>query len=383
MNAPKIDQETASQIVKNMINRGNTRPIMFFGKGGIGKTESIAAIADELNMGYVDIRLLLYTESDLKGVPFVNENHTATIWLQNDILPRVERDGERGILVFDEITSCAKSVRTAAYQLLNERRLGEYVLPEGWAMICLGNGENDGGQFNGMEANFANRCSVYEILPTVDSWKVWAMANNVNPLVIGFVSWKESYLHTMDPENDSEIVFASPRSWKAVSDILNHTEFDDDDMVLKSEIRANIGNRVGGEFLTFCGLSDKLINPSDILSGKTTKYPTNKKNKQEILHMTIQELVLSMGNVVRDYEENGGNIKQLAKDKDIFDKCVNGVKWILGLGSTELETMAIKDFISINPNTFASIMIDAKFTKACPELLEFTKENSMIFKKLA
>lgn len=375
MNAPIITQTTASQIVKNMIERGNTRPIMFFGKGGIGKTEAIANIAMELNIGYVDIRLLLYTESDLKGIPFINAENTATIWLQNNVLPNVERDGERGILVFDEITSCSKSVRTAAYQLLNERKLGEYSLPEGWSMVCLGNGENDGGNFNGMEANFANRCSVYEIVPSLESWKEWALKNDVNPFVIGYVSWKHEHLHTLDADKDGEIVFASPRSWKAVSDILNHTPFEKNDQVLYAEILANVGNLVGGLFWGFCEYKDSIIEPTEILAGTATTIP----DEPEVLYMTLQSLVRLMGDNINACKNQDGNVKTVKPE--VLEQCVNGIKWILKLRSLEQRTMGIKDLISIDPVVMRSIILSPKFLKSCPELLKFTEENELVFRK--
>lgn len=145
---PAVSVDEFKNIVKRHLENDLQRPIFGLGKGGIGKTESIANLAiKELGIGFVDIRLLLYSESDLKGIPYVNEAHSHTIWLQNDILPREDRDGAKGILLLDEVTSCSKSVRTAAYQLLNERSLGEYHLPEGWQVVCLGNAEEDGGQY--------------------------------------------------------------------------------------------------------------------------------------------------------------------------------------------------------------------------------------------
>ena len=117
-NLPSITVDTFTKIVEMQFREQNFRPIFGLGKGGIGKTESIMDLAkNKLHIGYVDIRLLLYSETDLKGIPYPSEDHTRTIWLQNDILPTVKKDGPVGILVFDEITSCARSVRTAAYQL--------------------------------------------------------------------------------------------------------------------------------------------------------------------------------------------------------------------------------------------------------------------------
>lgn len=375
MNAPIINQTDVGLIVRKMLKRKTKRPIFLLGRGGIGKTQSIAEIAQELNLGYVDVRLLLYTESDLKGVPFVNADHTATIWLQNDILPRVERDGKEGILVFDEITSCSKSVRTAAYQLLNERRLGEYELPEGWSMVCLGNGENDGGQFNGMEGNFANRCSVYEVVASTDAWKNWAIKNGVNELVIGYVSWKPDEIHSMDPENEEEIVFASPRSWKAVSDILNEEDFDSEDLLLLSEIQSNIGKQIGGDFWAFCQYKDEAVDPSQILSGKEKKKPRRK----EVLFLTVQSLVKLMYNEVTTYIEKGGIITNDNLDKDLIVKFENGIKWMLSLSSLEVKSMAIKDLLCTNKQLMQTILTNKDFLASCPELPEFAKENAAVF----
>lgn len=377
-NAPLIQQTDANIIVKNVIERKIQRPIMFLGKGGIGKTESIEKITKELEIGYVDVRLLLYTESDLKGVPYVNDDHSATIWLQNDILPREDRDGKTGILVFDEITSCAKSVRTAAYQLLNERKLGEYELPEDWYMICLGNGENDGGQFNGMEANFANRCSVYEIEPSASSWKSWALKNDINPLVIGYVSWKPEDMHTMNAEIEEEIVFASPRSWKAVSDILNKTEFDKNNRILSFEIRANIGETIGRQFFAYCEFKEQAVEPTAILAGTEKKHPEG----IEVTMVTIQSLIKLMADTIKESIADGKTVDDISKDKDITSKCSNGIKWILGLGKLEFQTMAIKDFIGIDKDVMVAIILNPNFLKNCKELLEFTEANEMIFTDL-
>ena len=125
-NLPSVNVYTFTKIIELQFKEKNFRPIFGLGKGGIGKTESIMELAKKkLHIGYVDIRLLLYSETDLKGIPYPSTDHVRTIWLQNDILPTVEKDGETGILVFDEITSCARSVRTAAYLFLKERRFGD------------------------------------------------------------------------------------------------------------------------------------------------------------------------------------------------------------------------------------------------------------------
>lgn len=56
-------------------------------------------------------------------------------WAIPAMLPDAPRHGTQGILFLDEITSAVASVSAAAYQLILDRRLGEYQVPEGWAFL--------------------------------------------------------------------------------------------------------------------------------------------------------------------------------------------------------------------------------------------------------
>ena len=370
-NLPTVTVSQFNEIVKLQFEEGIKRPIFGLGKGGIGKTESIAELAKELNIGYIDIRLLLYSEVDLKGIPYPDKNHISTIWLQNDILPREDRDGKTGILVLDEITSVSRSVRTAAYQLLNERCLGEYRLPDGWLVVCLGNGEEDGGSYEGMEGNFANRCSIFNVVPDVEAWKDWAYKKDVNYLVIGYVTWRPSELHTFDPNNDTDLLFASPRSWKAVSDILNIHGYNKDDMITNHRIIANVGSRVGNNFTSFCKYKETAVDPNEILAGKKVPQIT----EVEVLIITIQSVINLMHKYINDDKNNLNMITD-----DTLAKCAHGISWMLSLDTLEHRVMAIKDFTRVDRAIATKIIMSTKFKTLCPELTEFVRENINVLK---
>lgn len=369
-NLPSITVEHFYDIIKMQLSENNYRPIFGLGKGGIGKTESIEELTKELNIGYVDIRLLMYTESDLKGIPYPNAEHTRTVWLQNNILPTVEKDGERGILVLDEITSANRSVRTAAYQLLNERRLGEYKLPDKWLIVCLGNGEEDGGDYQGMEGNFANRCSVFNIVPNLDAWKSWAIRKNVNPLVIAYVTFKPNDLHSYNPEAENEILFASPRSWKAISDILNVTEFDSNNMILTSRIIANIGQRVGYSFISFCKYKNSAIDPERIV--KNGENP--QINSYEVINITVQSVIKIISDKINLDVSNGNAIQP-----DTITWIANALRWLMSL-KTEFAVMGIRDLVRSNPSVIRTIMLHPSLHNQCPEIIDFATKNEIIFK---
>lgn len=372
-NLPVATIQQFSQIIEQSIKEKNKRVIFGLGKGGIGKTESIEALAHKLNLGYVDIRLLLYTETDLKGIPYPDETHQFTIWLQNKILPTVENNGKKGILVLDEITSAPRSVRTAIYQLINERRLGEYVLPDEWYIVCLGNGEEDGGDFNGMEANFANRCSMFKVVSNLEDWKQWAHTNGVNTFVLGYVSWRPGDLHTFNPnEDDGKMLFASPRSWKAVSDILNNNGFNKDDVLTNLRLLSNVGTEVGNKFIAFCKYKENAVEPADILAGKnlTTEISSN-----EVLFMTMQGVIRLLSDAVKIDKQNTDTVTPAT-----LVKIGNGLRWMINLPKVEHKVMAVKDLVATDRQLMTKVFLNPSFNQLCPELNAFAKEHGAIFK---
>jgi len=370
LNIPSVDVETFSEIVKEQFLEKNFRPIFGLGKGGIGKTESIHDLALDLNVGYIDIRLLLYTETDLKGIPYPNAEHTSTVWLQNNILPVAERDGESGILVFDEITSCPKSVRTAAYQLLNERKLGEYTLPDSWMIVCLGNGEEDGGDYQGMEGNFVNRCAVFNVVATVDAWKDWANKHNVNSLVTSYVSFRPQDLHSYNEENETEMLFASPRSWYAVSNILNKKGFDSNDKTTICRINANIGTTVGARFCAFSKYQNSTVDPNEIVNNGLKPHI----EQQEILYITIGSVVKIVGDTIRN---DISNLKGVSVET--LNKLANALNWFMTL-SKENAVMGIKDLIGYDRDTIRRVLVAPEFLAICPEIMQFANNNKEIFR---
>ncbi|HEB99994.1 MAG TPA: MoxR family ATPase, partial [Thiotrichales bacterium] len=136
---------------------GHHTPVMVWGPPGVGKSQMIAQIGERHGVPVIDIRLSQMEPSDLRGIPFRSGDFVE--WSVPAILPDGERHGERGILFLDEITSAPPSVSAAAYQLILDRRLGEYRVPDGWAIFAAGNRQGDRGVTYTMPAPLANRFS--------------------------------------------------------------------------------------------------------------------------------------------------------------------------------------------------------------------------------
>ena len=151
---------------------GHHTPVMMWGPPGVGKSQMVAQVAEKHGVPVIDIRLSQMEPSDLRGIPFRSGEHVE--WAVPAMLPDAERHGVEGILFLDEITSAPPSVSAAAYQLILDRRLGEYRVPDGWAIFAAGNRQGDRGVTYSMPAPLANRFSHFEVDVNLDDWVAWA-----------------------------------------------------------------------------------------------------------------------------------------------------------------------------------------------------------------
>ena len=243
---------------------GHHTPVMLWGPPGVGKSQMVAETATKHKVPVIDIRLSQMEPTDLRGIPFRCDDKVE--WAIPSLLPDAGRHGDRGILFLDEITSAAPTVSAAAYQLILDRRLGEYTVPDGWAIFAAGNRQGDRGVTYAMPAPLANRFSHYEVEAHLDDWVAWAYANNIDERVIAFLRFRPELLFDFDPAHNP-VAFPSPRSWEFAHRALQ--KFHDHPDLLLDGMQASIGPAAGIELKAFVDNLDNLPDIDAILEGKT------------------------------------------------------------------------------------------------------------------
>ena len=236
------------------------------GAPGVGKSQIIRQIGQKFGFKVIDIRLAQMSEVEIGGLIYPNESRTKTVWLAPDMLPNEERDGKNTILLLDEITSCSKRVQVAAYQLILDRRIGEYRLPEGTFVIALGNREDDDGVYIQLAGPLADRFEIHFIEPDFQEWKEdFAIPQGIHPFVLQYLNFKPAALHSQKQET-GKMVFATPRSWERVSQILQ-MDADVTKPVIRNKIIGNVGETEGIQFVEYCRLHHNLVSAEDFMSG--------------------------------------------------------------------------------------------------------------------
>jgi hypothetical protein len=243
-------------------------PVMLWGPPGVGKSQIIAQIARDHAVNLIDIRLSQMEPTDLRGVPFRKGDFVE--WSVPSLLPDAERHGARGILFLDEITSAPPTVTAAAYQLILDRRLGDYRVPHGWVIFAAGNRYGDRGVSYVMPTPLANRFTHYAIEPDLEDWVAWAHTAGIDERIVAFLRFRPDLLFQFDPAQ-SPLAFPSPRSWEYAHRAL--VKFADAPHLLRDALQACVGQAAGIECHAYIEHMAELPDIEAILKGESAPVP--------------------------------------------------------------------------------------------------------------
>jgi hypothetical protein len=319
------------------------RPIFLWGPPGIGKSDVVKQIGESLEAPVIDVRLSLWEPTDIKGIPYFDSVTGTMKWAPPIELPNEEyaRNHEHIILFMDEMNSAAPAVQAAAYQLVLNRRVGTYKLPDNVLIVAAGNREADKGVTYRMPAPLANRFTHLEMAVDWDDWFSWAADNRIHKDVVGFLTFSKKDLYDFDPKSGSK-AFATPRSWSFVSELLDD---DEDEGVLADLTAGSIGEGLAIKFMAHRKVASKLPNPTDILKGKVKKMESKEISAMYSLTVSLcYELKDACDKNAKDWNDQVNNFFQFIMDNFETELVVMGTKLALTQYQLPLDPDEIKCF---------------------------------------
>lgn len=244
------------------------QPVFLWGSPGIGKSSIIRQVAEEKQLELIDIRAVLLDPVDLRGIPHVENGKTR--WCTPSFFP-TDKDS-KGIIFLDELNAAPPLVQAACYQLILDRRLGEYELPEGWTILAAGNLDSDRAVTHRMPTPLANRFVHLSLEVDLEDWVKWALNEGIDTSVIAFIRFRPELLHQFNPKRDTK-AFPSPRSWEFTSKVIKTNP---NPTIEYDLISGTTGNGAAAEYLGFLKVFRKLPNPDLVLMNPdTVEVPTD------------------------------------------------------------------------------------------------------------
>ncbi len=333
-----------SKLINNEKPISSFPSVMLWGQPGVGKSQAVRQIGNLISektgktVNVTDVRLLLFNPIDLRGIPVADAQKKLAVWLKPKIFHMNATDEYINILLLDEISAAPQSVQAAAYQITLDRKVGEHRLPDNCIVIAAGNRITDKSVAYKMPKALANRLLHFNVESKFKSWKAWAIRNDINQMVIGFLGFKNDALNKFDPDKE-DLAFATPRSWEMVSNLLNNIS--DDVNEIYPLIRGLVGTGTASEFRTFANVYRELPDIKEIFDGEIFNVPKEPS--------VVYALCSAMVNYVKN---NQDDIKGIA----------NSVEYMRYL-PRDFAIMLIQDYL----------LISEKFASKVRKMPEFAK----------
>ena len=337
-----VTPNTAKKSIRHAMKK--KRPIFLWGPPGIGKSDIVGQITDELsNSHLIDIRLSLWEPTDIKGIPYFDSNTGTMVWAPPAELPSAEFAAQYDwvVLFLDEMNSAAPSVQAAAYQLILNRRIGQYKLPDNVLIIAAGNREADKGVTYRMPAPLANRFVHLELTVSFDDWFQWAVVNRQHTDVIGYLTFAKKDLYDFDPKSPSRS-FATPRSWSFVSELI---EDDIDDATTTDLVSGAVGEGLAVKFMAHRKVASSMPNPTDILAGKVKEMASKEISAMYSLTVSLcYELKEACDKNDKKFDAKVNNFLRFAMDNFDTELVVMGIKLALTQYALPIDPDAVECF---------------------------------------
>lgn len=224
--------ETVSIVANNLIKQlsGEVMYIpVWSGNPGIGKTTYAKMIADKLNLNIYYVSMCKNLEffmglpitSTLKFDSLEDAKNSYVVWSEPELIHMAnlyaKEPGKRGCLIlFDDIHIMSRETQACFFELVLERKLGNYKLAQNVCMIgCMNDSSASG--FDGYLAAINNRLQMISVYNPFETWYDNCGAD-LNPLVASYCKYDSSNLE--EPESTTE-PFATYRSWTTLSKLID------------------------------------------------------------------------------------------------------------------------------------------------------------------
>ena len=258
------------------------RPIFLMGAPGIGKTDIMAQIAQELGIALVAYSMTHHTRQSALGLPFIVEKNyggervNVSEYTMSEIIASIydcmEATGIRqGILFLDEINCVSETLAPSMLQFLQYKTFGRHRVPEGWIIVTAGNPPEYNNAVREFDIVTWDRMKRIDVEPDYAVWKTYALQRGVHPAVTSYLEIRPQDFYLIESTAEGKR-FVTARSWVDLSDMMKLYErhgFPVDETLTRQYLQ---NDRIAKSFAMYCDLFAKYradYQVERILSGET------------------------------------------------------------------------------------------------------------------
>jgi hypothetical protein len=248
-----MDIQSAKEVIRAAALADDT--VIMEGLHGIGKSNIVKQFAQEDSYHLEELFLSHQEVGDLIGIPHTIEisGETITTWSKPIWLQRSEKAAESGkkvVIFLDELNRAPTDVRQSALQLVLERQIHEHILPSvngQRTLIVAAINPADDYQVDELDPALLDRFLHIEVEADAPAFIKWGRSNNVNSMVLDFITEYPDRLHWMPQDGG---IGATPRSWAKLGDFMDNVDKISED-VLFQIMKGKVGVELASQFYSF------------------------------------------------------------------------------------------------------------------------------------
>ena len=238
--------DEAKDLIKQL--RSLQISFMLWGATGVGKSECVRQLAEELNAELRDIRLCQKMPTDIGGLPALDHETKQTVFYPPAFLSPPE-DKKPVVLFFDEISLAPDDTRSAVLGILEERRQADIKIPDDWIIVAAGNRPEDMANARGLGAAANRRLLHIVIEPQLEATTQHFIKIGVIPEVLAFLKVFPQHLSGEESaRTQKHELYPRPASWKKVSDVYDVLRCADKNL-RRIAVAGIIGDVTAAEFM--------------------------------------------------------------------------------------------------------------------------------------
>ena len=276
-----LKDHTGSYVMKEV----NRLPFYLEGAPGIGKTEIVHQIAEELGIGYVSFSLVHHTRNSLLGLPIIKELEDGdkyTCYTMSEIIAKVmeqKEDGYReGILLLDEFPCMSETILPAMLSFLQTKNIGTHRLPEGWVIVLCGNPPEYNKTARTFDVAIMDRIRTLKVEFQPEVFLEYASSAGIHPAILEYLDIHRQHVYRCKTEKKSRELVTC-RGWENVSHMLKTYEALEQTVDRDAVSQFIKSEEIAAEFCQFyeqyvMGISSKCA--EDIFNGIHCEYYIDK-----------------------------------------------------------------------------------------------------------
>lgn len=206
------------------------RPVFLMGPPGIGKTQIMEQVAQELGVSIVSYSMTHHTRQSALGLPFIvhknygGKEYDVSEYTMSEIIASVydtiEETGiPEGILFLDEINCVSETLAPAMLQFLQYKIFGRHKIPDGWIVVTAGNPPEYNKSVREFDIVTWDRLKRIDVEPNFDVWKEYAYRKGIHASILTYLEIRKGDFYRIETTTEGKR-FITARGWDDLSEMI-------------------------------------------------------------------------------------------------------------------------------------------------------------------